>query len=140
MITASSVFSSDDASFYCGDQEEMGFGARLATPLSVRHGPGTLRNSGGGVDEKGTWGRTADWCAGYAKQSRRLVGLSVMAGPANLRPSWFHSRDYGLIVANPFGRKAMTGPKDEAVKSEQTVVEQGDEFEITFGVYLIACP
>lgn len=140
LITATSVFSSAHGDFYFGDQEEMGFGARLATPLTVRHGQGTLRNADGGVDEAGTWGRAADWCAGYARQGDRLVGLSVLSGPDNLRPAWFHSRDYGLIVANPFGRKAMTGPKDDAVMPEKTVVKQGESLELRFGIYLFASP
>lgn len=30
-----------------------------------------------------------------------------MSGPSNFRQSWWHNRDYGVFVANPFGRKAM---------------------------------
>jgi hypothetical protein len=59
-----------------------------------------------------------------------------MAGPDNFRRSWFHSRDYGLIVANPFGRKAMTGPDDNDVEPDITPIEPGDDFKLRFGVYL----
>gem|GEM_PF-594612 len=33
--------------------------------------------------------------------------MTLLAAPANLRGSWWHNRDYGVFVANPFGRAAM---------------------------------
>ena len=44
-----------------GDQEEMGFGVRVATPLTVKSG-GRIVNSDGATDEKQVWGKPADWC------------------------------------------------------------------------------
>jgi hypothetical protein len=45
-----------------GDQEEMGLGLRLATPLVVKGGSGTITNSAGRKNEKEVWGQQADWC------------------------------------------------------------------------------
>jgi hypothetical protein len=59
-----------------------------------------------------------------------------MVAPENFRPSWFHTRNYGLIVANPFGRKAMTGPEDAAVAPDATVVKKGETFRLGFGVWV----
>lgn len=138
VIAAESEFRPEGDAFAFGDQEEMGFGVRLATPLSVKHGGGKIRNSAGGEQEAGTWGRPADWCAGYGTIDGRTVGLSVIASPDNFRPSWFHSRDYGLIVANPFGKKAMTGPKDEAVTPDSTPVPADGVLRVGFGVYVFS--
>jgi hypothetical protein len=58
-----------------------------------------------------------------------------MPEPANFRPCWFHARDYGLLVANPFGRKAFT--RGEA---SRVVVKPGEEFRLRFGVEAYAVP
>src|SRR5690606_29224119 len=71
LLTVKSEFKPEDGAIAFGDQEEMGFGVRLATPLSVKHGGGFMRNSAGGEQEKGTWGKSADWCAGYGKIGNR---------------------------------------------------------------------
>ncbi len=136
LLTATSTFRPTHGPIAFGDQEEMGFGVRLATPFSVRHGGGFIRNSAGGKQEAGTWGKNADWCAGFGKHDDTWVGVNVMASPDNFRPAWFHSRDYGLIVANPFGKKAMTGPKDDTVAPDQTPVAAGEALTITFGLYI----
>jgi len=123
LLASESLFSSRQGDFAFGDQEEMGLGVRLATPLTVRHGNGAIVNSEGGRDEAETWGKAADWCAGFGVVDGRRLGVSVMPDPGNFRASWYHSRDYGLIVANPFGEKAMTGPKDDGVKPDRTEVK-----------------
>lgn len=138
IIRSESEFKPEGEAFSFGDQEEMGFGVRLATPLSVKHGNGKIRNSAGGEQEAGTWGKAADWCAGYGKIGDRWAGVNVMASPDNFRPSWFHSRDYGLIVANPFGKKSMTGPKDNAVKLDKTPVAVDGTLKVGFGVYVFS--
>lgn len=52
-----------------------------------------------------------------------------MPHPKNFRRSWFHARDYGLLVANPFGRNAFT----KAEKS-QVVVSKLQALRLRFGV------
>ncbi|MBX3450223.1 MAG: PmoA family protein [Planctomycetaceae bacterium] len=89
-----------------GDQEEMGFGVRLATPLIEKNG-GAITNSTGLVTAARTWGQVAEWCDYSGTSEDRPVGITVVAGPDNFRESWWHNRDYGLMVANPFGRAAM---------------------------------
>jgi len=123
----------DDVVF--GDQEEMGLGLRLATPLTVKHGSGVLLNSEGGHNEEGTWGKQARWCAGLAEVDEVHIGAVVMTCPDNFRESWFHSRDYGLIVANPFGRKAMTAPRDADVSDDSTPV---NDMRLRFAIGLFS--
>ena len=140
LILSQSEFRSDDTSIVFGDQEEMGLGVRLATGLTVRHGKGSILNSNDGIDEKGTWGKQAAWCAGFKKQEDTWIGMMIMPNPASFRTSWFHSRDYGLIVANPFGKKAMTGPDDKSVRPDTTTVKPGETLEVGFGVYVFSLP
>ena len=116
-----STFSSDKE-FYFGDQEEMGLGFRVATPLRVGAsgqgnlppGNGTILDSEGRKNEKQIWGNSAKWCDYSGTMAGQLVGMTIFCHPDNLRPSWFHARDYGLLEANQFGRKAFG--KGEASK------------------------
>lgn len=139
VLLSESTFTSP-AGFAFGDQEEMGLGIRLATGLTVKHGAGTIVNSEGGKDEKGTWGKAATWCAAYGPVNGGLAGALVVPSPKNFRTSWFHSRDYGLVVANPFGKKAMTGPKDDGVAPDSTVVTKDAVFSLSFGLYVFSSP
>ncbi len=90
-----------------GDQEEMGLGLRIATGISGK-AAGRLALATGERGEKNVRGKTAPWCDYSGVLDGRHVGIALMPDPANVRPSWYHARDYGLLVANPFGRKALT--------------------------------
>lgn len=113
-----------------GDQEEMGLGVRLATPLIVTKG-GRIRSSEGKENEKGIRGTNAAWVDYSGVVDGRRVGVTLMPDPENFRPSWYHARDYGLLAANPFGRNALTGGEKSAV-----VVKKGDMLRLRFGVLL----
>ncbi|MFN7844834.1 MAG: DUF6807 family protein, partial [Pirellula sp.] len=58
-------------------------------------------------------------------------GIMLMASDNNFRKSWWHNRDYGVFVANPFGREAMK----QGARSALTV-EQGETLTVTFGAYI----
>ena len=55
----------------------------------------------------------------------------LMANSTNFRESWWHNRDYGVFVANPFGRQAMK----QGARSEITVA-QGETLRIRFGAFV----
>jgi hypothetical protein len=59
------------------------------------------------------------------------VGVTLMASPGNFRESWWHNRDYGVFVANPFGRQAMKQGAKSAVK-----VPRGESIRLVFGAML----
>lgn len=138
LLSCDSVFTPTTGETVFGDQEEMGFGIRLATPLTVKHGNGCMLNSAGGLNERGTWGRQAPWCAGWGVIDGMHVGAVVIPSPANFRSAWFHSRDYGLIVANPFGKKAMTGPNNPGVLPDRTILKTGETLRLGFAVGLFS--
>ena len=116
--------------FYFGDQEEMGFGVRMATPLIEKNG-GLVTSSTGATTARETWGQAAEWCD-YSRTADGIrVGARVIPGPANFRPSWWHNRDYGLFVANPFGRQAMKQGEESRVE-----VKKGDTHRLRFTLVL----
>lgn len=133
-ILAESQFRAMKSGISLGDQEEMGLGVRLATPLTVKHGNGSLTNTSGGMNEEGTWGKQADWCAFSGVIDGRRAGVMLAVAPDNFRKSWFHNRDYGLMVANPFGRKSMTAPKDNTVKPDATPLSEETVLSLGFAV------
>ena len=55
----------------------------------------------------------------------------LMPDPRNFRPSWFHARDYGLLVANPFGRQAFTKGEPSRV-----IVEKRQTLTLRYGVLI----
>ena len=52
----------------------------------------------------------------------------LMASPKNFRESWWHNRNYGAFVSNPFGRKAMKQGEVSSVS-----IAPGKKMRITFG-------
>jgi hypothetical protein len=117
---------------WLGVQEEMGLGVRVATPITVKTGTGGITNSQGGVNEKGTWGRPADWCDYSGTVDGRRVGVMLVNDPAAERKPWFHSRDYGLLVANPSGPRAG-GP-------ERLPLDTGKPLRLRFAVFIHEAP
>jgi hypothetical protein len=116
----------EDFSF--GDQEEMGLGVRVATPLAVKNG-GRILNSDGSKNEKQVWGKQADWCDYSGEIDGQSVGVTLMPDPKNFRRCWYHARDYGVLVANPFGQNAFTRGEKSKV-----VVRKGETFRLRFGI------
>jgi hypothetical protein len=137
-----STFTSD-TEFAFGDQEEMGLGFRMATPLraerktqgAIPPGNGEIVNSHGAHNEKEIWGNTADWCDYSGASGDERLGIAILCHPKNFRPSWFHARDYGLLEANPFGRAAFG--KGEPSK---IIVKPGDSLRLRYGVLVHSSP
>jgi putative heme-binding domain-containing protein len=118
--------------FRFGDQEEMGFGVRMASGLAERSG-GMIRSSGGRESAAETWGQEAEWCEYSGVVDGVRAGVRVVPDPDNFRVSWWHNRDYGLMVANPFGRAAMKRGERSVV-----AVRKGETFRLGFRMMLSA--
>jgi hypothetical protein len=119
-----------DQALVFGDQEEMGLGFRVATPLAVRNG-GQIRNADERVNEKEIWGKPSTWCDYTGQVDGRHAGIALLPHPENPRPSRFHARDYGLLVANPFALKAFGEPDSDPVR-----VNAGESLRLRFQVVL----
>ncbi len=137
-----STFSSDHE-FAFGDQEEMGLGFRVATPLRVERksegsippGNGTILDSEGRKNGDEIWGNSADWCDYSGIMDGERIGMTIFCHPENFRPSWFHARDYGLLEANPFGRQAFGKGEKSSVE-----VKPGDKLRLRYGVLVHSGP
>jgi hypothetical protein len=141
LLTWDSTFSSDHE-FYFGDQEEMGLGIRVATPIRVEGadgpitpGNGTMIDSEGRKNGAEIGGNASDWCDYSGTLDGQHVGMTIFCHPDNFRPSWFHARDYGFMEANPFGRAAFD--KGEPSK---VVVKPGEKLRLRYGVLLHGGP
>jgi hypothetical protein len=115
-----------------GDQQEMGFGVRLATPITAVRG-GRLADSERRRGEKEIWGREAAWCAGSGELDGRTAGIALLAHPGNPHRSRVHARDYGLIVMNPFARRDF-GAGDE----NRVPLAQGETLHLRFAAFVFA--
>lgn len=134
-----STFTSD-SEFTFGDQEEMGLGIRVATPMRVEQGDGSLPPGTGTITDAAgrkngaeVGGNSADWCDYSGTVDGKRVGMTIFCHPDNFRPSWFHARDYGFVAANPFGRAAFK--KGEPSK---VVVKPGEQLRLRYGILVHA--
>ena len=132
LIIWDSRFTSDNPAFYFGDQEEMGLGVRLATPIAVNSSSGgRILDNRGNRNEKEIWGKPSLWCDYAGPIEDVFAGVTIMPHPENFAPSRWHVRDYGFMTANPFGRKAF----DLGTPARQ-VIEKGEQLRLGFGILL----
>ncbi len=116
----------------------MGLGVRVATPLMVkpfdsRSRPGRILNDQGRQNEKAIWGEQAAWCDYSGWVGDIFAGVRVVADARNASACHWHVRDYGLMVANPFGRSVFKkGPVN------RTELKPGEPFHLRFGILLHA--
>ena len=126
-----STFRSDEGGFYFGDQEEMGLGVRLAKDVAVKSKlGGWILNSNGERDERGVWGKQTDWCDYSGVLGDQFVGAMIMPHADNFGRSWCHARDTGLMVLNPFGRRAFT----RSGEASRVEVPKSEPLRLQFGV------
>jgi hypothetical protein len=123
---------SSDRTVVFGDQEEMGLGVRLATSIAENQQKGgLLTDSDGRTTAQKVWGQPADWCDYSGIVNGQEVGVTILAHPENIRPSRWHARDYGLMVANLFAHKAFTRQDPVPI-----VVPAGGEFRLRFQIVI----
>lgn len=131
-ITIAFHASHGDVTF--GDQKDAGMAIRVASDLQVakRTGKGTetipasghLVNSEGDEGEA-TWGKRARWVDAYGQVGGQPVGVAIMDHPSNPRhPSYWHSRTYGLVTANIFGKRHFE--KLEDPKAGEMIIPKGE--------------
>ena len=78
------------------------------------------------------WGKPADWHDYSGTVDGKPVGIAVFDHPNNPRASW-HTRAYGLMAANPFGRGGSF-PSQKG-KTDLVRIEKGGELKLRYAVY-----
>ncbi len=104
-VSWNSKFYNDQNSFIFGDQEESGLAFRISEDLNVKSGNGRITNDMGMSNGSGTWGKPFSWIEYSGIRNKKRIGAIIKPRPTNQRKCWAHSRDYGVLVANPFPRQ-----------------------------------
>ncbi len=128
LLRIEAEYRSGERDFAFGDQEESGLAVRVASPLRVRGGGGTILNDRGERNGAAVWGKEASWVDMFGVVDGREVGVMVVPDPANPRRSWLHARDYGVVVANPFPRQ----PMERREPFVTTPVRRGEPFRLSY--------
>jgi sialidase-1 len=132
MLVSDSQFRPEGGDLVFGDQEELGWGVRVATPLVVDRGMGgRILDHEGRRNGKQVWGQLVPWCDYSGTMEGRWVGMLVCASGDNFHPSWAHARDYGFVALNPFARQAFTRQEPR-----RKVVPLGEKLNLRFGVVI----
>ncbi|HEY7427715.1 MAG TPA: PmoA family protein [Gemmataceae bacterium] len=121
-----------------GDTKEGAFGVRVADSMREDRGKGRITNAEGKVGEKNCWGRVSAWCDYSGPVDGETVGIAIFAGPNNTIPTAWHSRGYGLMAANPFGRAKSGFPdmKDKKDKKDLVRIEKGKHLKMRYAMLL----
>lgn len=114
------------------DTKEGSMGVRVAETLIEPKG-GLLENAEGKRTEKQCWGMASSWCDYSGTVDGKKVGIAILDDPKNPYPAYWHSRGYGLMAANPFGRGKAGFP---AAKGRTDLVKlgKGDHLRLRYGV------
>ena len=123
-----------------GDTKEGSLGVRVRQGVTEEKGQGRLTNADGKSGEKGpggVWGRLSAWCDYSGPVGDRAVGVAILADPGNPLPSCWHSRGYGLMAANPFGR-AKSGFPAMKGRTDRFRLAKGEHLKLRYGLLLHA--
>jgi hypothetical protein len=126
-----------------GDTKEGAFGIRINDAIREEitvdkkrtKGPGKIENAEGKVGEKACWGYPSAWCDYSGPLDGKSVGLAILTDPSNPYPSCWHSRGYGLMAANPFGR-AKSGFPAMKERTDLVKLPRGEHLKMRFGILL----
>jgi hypothetical protein len=118
-----------------GDTKEGSFGVRVNDEIREKPGHGKIENADGLVGEKNCWGRQSAWCDYSGEIDGKTVGLATLDDSANPYPACWHVRSYGLMAANPFGRKKSGFPamKDN---SNRVLLAPGQHLNLRYGLLI----
>jgi methane monooxygenase PmoA-like len=122
-----------------GDTKEGSFGIRINDAIremkGKAQGDGKLENANGKVGEKDCWGFVSAWCDYSGPIHGKVVGLAILDDPKNPYPACWHSRGYGLMAANPFGRAKSGFP---AMKGRTDLVHlaKGERLKLRYGLLI----
>jgi hypothetical protein len=119
-----------------GDTKEGSFGIRINDAIREdKNGKGKLENADGKVNERAVWGQQSPWCDYSGPIDGKVAGLAILEDPANSARSCWHSRGYGLMAANPFGRQKSGFPAMRD-KTDLVKLAKGEHLKLRYGILL----
>lgn len=129
-----------------GDTKEGSMGIRVRETVRADR-KGTLTNAEGKKGEglannlgrTGCWGLVSAWCdySGPVDAAGTVAGIAVFADPRNRLDTAWHARNYGLLAANPFGRK-QSGFPDRKGRTDLVRLDKGEHLKLRYALYLHA--
>lgn len=122
-----------------GDTKEGSMGIRVndEIKLAARGERNQMVNADGKSGEKDVWGMLSDWCDYSGEIGGKLAGIALFDDPKNQPRAGWHSRGYGLMAANPFGRSHSGFPARKG-QSDLVKLAKGEHLKLRYGVYLHA--
>jgi hypothetical protein len=124
-----------------GDTKEGSMGVRVhdAIRLNAPKSDGAVTSSTGEVvkapakDNLPIWGKPADWNDYSGTIDGKPAGLAVFDDPKNPVRACWHTRAYGLMSANPFGRAGWEPARQG--KTDVVKLAKGEHLKLRYGVY-----
>jgi hypothetical protein len=118
------------------DTKEGAMGVRVADAIMAsKNGKGKIENAEGKVGEKECWGQLSNWCDYSGPIDGKTVGVAILDDPKNPYPACWHSRGYGLMAANPFGRARSAFPAMKG-RSDLVRLAKGEHLRLRYGMLL----
>jgi len=120
-----------------GDTKEGSMGVRVSDEmcLSAKNEKNRMVNAEGKNGEKEAWGMLSAWCDYSGDVGGKHAGIAIFDSPANASKAAWHARGYGLMAANPFGRRESGFPgrkgQDDLVK-----LAKDGRLKLRYGIYL----
>jgi hypothetical protein len=124
-----------------GDTKEGSMGVRVSDAFRL-NGPksdGVVTSADGSVarapakDNLPMWGKPADWHDYAGTVDGKVAGIAIFDHPKNSPRAHWHTRAYGLMAANPFGRASFPGGKGDLTK-----LAKGEHLKLRYGILLHA--
>ena len=95
-----------------GDTKEGSFGIRINDMITRgRAARASWRTPRARSARRTSGASSRPWCDYSGPLDGKVVGLAILDDPANPHPACWHSRGYGLMAANPFGRAGFPAIK-----------------------------
>lgn len=124
-----------------GDTKEGSMGVRVSDEIQNKTGNGVVTSVDGKVakapakDNLPMWGYPAAWHDYSGTVGGKAVGIAIFDDPKNVPQAAWHTRAYGLMAANPFGRNGSQFP---ALKGKTDLVKlaKGDHLKLRYGIYV----
>ena len=123
-----------------GDTKEGSFGVRVHDAIRTESPTGGVVTAADGTtveapmkDNLPVWGKPSEWHDYSGTIEGKAAGIAVFDHPDNPRAHW-HTRAYGLMAANPFGRDKSGFPAQKG-KTDLVRIEKGKELKLRYAVY-----
>ena len=133
IMEVTSIMTASQGAITFEDTKEGSFGVRVRDDLTEKPGTGILTNAEGLKGEKNLWGKKSAWCDYSGTTGAKTVGVAIVAHPENPYPTCWHSRGYGLMAANPFGR-GKSGFPDMKGRTDLVKVNKGESIKLTYAM------